>query len=113
MAVRPDVVTLRFSRSELARLIQDPRLLRAFENLAADVSETLPDAIASASSDVETVLAGGIFGRRAEPAAIPGGINDAASIMAADTFRQRAQPELAVGRAPDASIILATKIFGA
>ena len=135
MAERPAVQTLRFRRSELAKLISDPALLRAFEALAIDVSETLPDAIEGSTGNADTLIAGAIFGRRSDPAPVAGGFSEADAILASEMFRHRAEPAISnasgadqilaagaflprqqpatIGREADASNILAAQIFGA
>jgi hypothetical protein len=44
MADRPAVKTQHVRRDELAAVLVSPRLVKAFENMADDVSQTLPDA---------------------------------------------------------------------
>jgi hypothetical protein len=108
------VRTVRFSRADLATLIKDPRLLRAFEMLAVDVAETIPDAIAETPDSADTVLAADIFRSRAQPQPpIPGGDSNVGQMLAAATFTRPPQPATTAGVNIDAGTILAAQIFGA
>lgn len=108
------VVTLtqtRFPRDELAELTRrNPRMVKAFEALFMDVGKTLPDAIASATTDADSILGQSIFAppaRQPIPAAAP----NASQILAASSF---AHPQPPARPVVDVSeLILAAQIFGA
>lgn len=83
MADRPSVRTKRLSRDKLATFLKSHELIKAFEHIAVDVGETLPDAIADFAQDSGSVLAARSF-TRPIPQLPP---EDAASqILAAQIF---------------------------
>lgn len=84
----PDVpVTLtqrRLTRDKLSRALGgDPDVVKAFENLTTDVTQTLPEAIGATTSDSSSMLAAVVFVPRATP---PQYTDPAADILAAQIF---------------------------
>lgn len=111
MADRPDVISKRFQRSDLAQFLPTPRLIKEFDAISADVTETLPDAIAGVGADADTILAAVAFQPR--PPQMPiAGAESSSSILAAGAFQARTpQPPQVTEDAT--SRILAGQIFGA
>lgn len=64
MADKPVVISKRFQRSDLTQFLPTPRLIKEFDSLSADVTETLPNAIAAIATDADTVMAGAAFQQR-------------------------------------------------
>lgn len=84
MADRPSVYTKQISRAELAEFLPSPRAIRAFENMIADVSQTIPDSIEGTTQDQGTILAGRAF---ASPTyAPPVAADESQSIIASQIF---------------------------
>lgn len=84
MADRPPVKTQRLTRDKLAQFLPTHELIKAFENLSADVSETLPDAIEGATVDAGSMLSTASFAR--QPATPPTFHNAASDILAGQIF---------------------------
>lgn len=51
MADRPAVKTRKLTREKLASFLKSHELIKAFENLAQDVAETLPDAVEDSNAN--------------------------------------------------------------
>lgn len=101
----------KFPRNELDKLAQgNTRLIKAFEALFMDVGKTLPDAIASSTSDADSILGQAIFAPPAQ-APVPASAPDAAQVMAAASFSRPQPPAMPVNDGD--SLILAGQIFGA
>lgn len=84
MADRPEVKTRRITRDKLASFLKSHELIKAFEDLAADVSETLPDAIMNATADTGSVLAFASFARPIPPVPLP--VDAASQVLASQIF---------------------------
>ncbi len=110
MAERPLVKTRPITREKLATFLPTHELIKAFENLSADVSETLPDAIEGASVDASTVIAGSMFQPRRDPAPAPD-VDSVAAVMAGAAFQPR-NPQPPAEPPSALQTILSTQIFG-
>lgn len=89
MADTPTIQTRKLTREQIADVVgKNPRAIKLIEALTADVSQTLPDAIA-------------------------GTTEDAGSLLAADAYRRRAVPALPFAAESDASAVIASQVFGA
>lgn len=84
MADRPPVKTRRITRDKLAQFLPTHELIKAFEDLSADVSQTLPDAIDGATVDAGSLLATASFAR--QPPRAPVFNNAASDILASQIF---------------------------
>lgn len=85
MADRPIVKSSQLTRDDLAQFLPNPKLIRSFELMTEDVTQTLPDAIAGAGSNVDNVLSTASFSPPQQPAALQ--LTDTASpILAAQIF---------------------------
>lgn len=84
MADRPAVKTQRIGRDKLAQFLPTHELIKAFENISTDVSETLPDAIEGAAVDSNSLIATVAFAR--PPASPPVFHNSASDILAGQIF---------------------------
>jgi hypothetical protein len=110
MAERPPVKTRPITRGKLSSFLPTHELIKAFENLSEDVSQTLPDAIEGSSVDASTVIAGAMFQQRQPPMPAPS-IDSVDAVMAGAAFQPRtptppAEPPSAL------QTILANQIFG-
>jgi hypothetical protein len=84
MADRPVVRTRLITRDKLAQFLPSHELIKAFEDLASDVSKTLPDAIEGTTVDSSSLLATVAFAR--PPATPPVFQNAASDILAGQIF---------------------------
>lgn len=84
MPDRPAVKTRRITRDKLAQFLPTPELIRGFEDMTADVTETLPNAIEAATADSGSLLAVASFVRA--PAAPPAFHNQASDILSGQIF---------------------------
>ncbi|MGE5622495.1 MAG: hypothetical protein ACM3WS_05005, partial [Bacillota bacterium] len=110
MASIPIVKTFVLTRNKLAQFLKSHELIKAFESITQDVTETLPQAIADSSRDPDSVLSTAAFLQRVP--LMPPTFEDAAgSILAGEVFRQRV-PQLVITPDDDASRIIANHIFG-
>lgn len=84
MASRPNVKTRPITRDKLATFLRSAELIKAFENMTNDVSETLPDAIAGINGSQDSVLIAQLFAR--PPAAMPTFQDEASDILRGKVF---------------------------
>lgn len=80
MAERPEVLSKRVTRADLAEFLPNSRAIRAFENMVQDLTQTLPDAIENSSADADSLLAVATF---VAPPSLPPTFHNAASDMLA------------------------------
>jgi hypothetical protein len=85
MAGSPSTRTQRLPREELAEFLPNHRAIKAFENLVADVTQTLPQAIASTTEDAGSVVAMEMF-RHRMPDRLPQFDDDAGRLIAIQVF---------------------------
>jgi hypothetical protein len=84
MADRPPVKTRPITRDKLAQFLPSHELIKAFEDMASDVSKVLPDAIEGTTVDSSSLLATVAFAR--PPATPPAFHNAASDILAGQVF---------------------------
>lgn len=82
---RDGIRTTRLLREELAQFLPNHRAIKAFENVAEDILNTLPDAIEQQPSEATSVLANMAFLPPPQPHA-PVNHSDAQPILAAQIF---------------------------
>lgn len=135
MAETPVVKTRRISRDMLATFLKSHELIKAFEDLMGDVSQALPEAIASSSTDADSLVGVQAFTPRVPasapsfndesdkihsmaaylprvPAAIPANDSDSGKVLAMGRFIPT--PQLIQQQtADDSSRVIGMQIFGA
>jgi hypothetical protein len=112
MADRPSVKTRPITRDKLAQFLPSFELIKAFEAMTQDITETLPDAIAQGSEEVTTVLSAEVF-RHRDP--VPSPLQqqpvDASTALSLMAFSPRPQAA-PLSRDDDMSRLIANQIFG-
>src|SRR5512139_3222625 len=87
MADRPPVTSRRIPRNKLAVFLPNLELIKAFESISADVSDTIPDSIENISLDVDSVLKQAAFSRQIIPPVQT--LDDAQSVLLQAAFSPR------------------------